>query len=134
MAEMISGYRARDEYGLTVMDLAEACREGLLKAFSSFEEKQIYSAESCTVKHRYPVKRFTVNPQPSFIVDDILFNKKTLDDFYINFDNKFCNEDINNINRKVIEIKDNIFYLYKLKDLKDGLNNKNDELMVNLYE
>ena len=134
MAEMISGYRARDEYGLTVMDLAEACREGLLKAFSSFEEKQIYSAESCTVKHRYPVKRFTVNPQPSFIVEDILFNKKTLDDFYINFDNKFCNQDINNINRKVIEIKDNIFYLYKLKDLKDRLNNKNDELMVNLYD
>lgn len=121
MVERISGYRARDEYGLTVMDLAEACRAGLLKAFSPFEEKQIYSAESCTVKYRYPVTRFAVTPPPAFMVEDILFNKKTLDDFYINFDNKFRNQDINYINRKVIKIGGDTFYLYKLKDLKDGL-------------
>ena len=124
MVERISGYRARDEYGLTVMDLAEACRAGLLKAFSPFDEKQIYSAESCTVKYRYPVTRFAVTPPPAFMVEDILFNKKTLDDFYINFDNKFRNQDINHINRKVIEIGGDTFYLYKLKDLKDGLNDE----------
>ena len=99
MPEKISGSHARDKYGLTVEELAEACRDGKLKAFSSFDERQIYSAESCTAKHFYPVKRFAVKNSPSFIVEDILFNKKTLDDFYIHFDNNFCDQDISIINR-----------------------------------
>ena len=133
MPEKISGSHARDKYGLTVEELAEACRDGKLKAFSSFDERQIYSAESCTAKHFYPVKRFAVKNSPSFIVEDILFNKKTLDDFYIHFDNNFCDQDISIINRETVKINDDIFYLYKIKDLKEELNSKNDFIDTRNY-
>lgn len=108
MEKVITGAEACNKYGLTVMQLAQACDRGELIAYSPFDGEQIFSASMCHTKRRYPQK-FAIQ-SPSFIPEKIFFHSDTCRNFdiYINdkqyeFNNECCCQ-INGIDYFIIDI------------------------------
>jgi len=103
--QLTTGTKICTEYGLSVLELAQACHEGKLSAFSSFDRKKIIPTSQCEIRRKNPiqfcVKDFPFIPKRILLHEDIstYFNVYINNEEYVflnnqknlyNNDNYFC--------------------------------------------